>query len=273
MGMEKLAVTVLASILILGGFGLTQQASANVTSGLFSDDALHCDPFPDGLGLGDELGIGFPTDELITAQLFLTGEDSACPLFASGPFVGTVIEIVNMTTETWQDLIYVADEATTISNWDGFVDGSYAFKVDNITCEGAGATNNPLLFESGVDLIAPFGELDPGTTTDCLFSPTELWEINIDDYFSNESTPPENINSLGLVSVDTPGFGSSGSIFVLESLDSGPPPPGGVGGTLIPIETVSVMVAGAQTTTPWMILGAIAAVGVGLAVFAVKRNR
>ena len=45
-----------------------------------------------------------------------------------------------------------------------------------------------------------------------------------------------------------------------------------IGGTLIPIDTTALLVAGAQTMTPWLILGVVAAVGVGFAVFTIKRR-
>jgi len=49
--------------------------------------------------------------------------------------------------------------------------------------------------------------------------------------------------------------------------------PESVGGTALPIDTTALLVAGAQTMTPWLILGVVAAVGIGLAVFTIKRSR
>ena len=46
-----------------------------------------------------------------------------------------------------------------------------------------------------------------------------------------------------------------------------------VGGTFLPIDTTSLLVAGAQTISPWLILGTLSAVGIGLAVFTLKRSR
>jgi len=46
-----------------------------------------------------------------------------------------------------------------------------------------------------------------------------------------------------------------------------------VGGTIIPIDTTALLVAGAQTISPWLILGVIIPVGIGLAVFTIKRSR
>ena len=46
-----------------------------------------------------------------------------------------------------------------------------------------------------------------------------------------------------------------------------------IGGIPIPIDTTALLVAGAQTMTPWLILVVISAVGIGLAVFTLKRSR
>ena len=46
-----------------------------------------------------------------------------------------------------------------------------------------------------------------------------------------------------------------------------------VGGHLISIDTTALLVAGAYTMTPWLILGILSAVGIGLAVFTLKRSR
>jgi len=48
---------------------------------------------------------------------------------------------------------------------------------------------------------------------------------------------------------------------------------GAVGGTSIPVDTTALLVAGAYTMTPWLILGVLSAVGIGLAVFTLKRSR
>jgi len=46
-----------------------------------------------------------------------------------------------------------------------------------------------------------------------------------------------------------------------------------VGGTIIPIDSTALLVAGAQTISPWLILGVIIPVGIGLAVFTLKRSK
>jgi len=58
-------------------------------------------------------------------------------------------------------------------------------------------------------------------------------------------------------------------IFVNEFIGIGGPP---VGGTIIPIDTTALLVAGSQTISPWLILGILSAVGIGLAIFTIKRR-
>jgi len=45
-----------------------------------------------------------------------------------------------------------------------------------------------------------------------------------------------------------------------------------VGGTFLPIDSTALLVAGAQTISPWLILGVLSAVGIGIAVFTLKRR-
>jgi len=65
-----------------------------------------------------------------------------------------------------------------------------------------------------------------------------------------------------------------GTAFDVSSV---PPEEGGggssIGGIDVTINTTSLLVAGAQTMTPWLILVVISAVGIGLAVFTLKRSR
>jgi len=58
-----------------------------------------------------------------------------------------------------------------------------------------------------------------------------------------------------------------------ENCEVDPPTAQAIGGTSIPIDTTALLVAGAQTMTPWLILVVISAVGIGLAVFTLKRSR
>jgi len=46
-----------------------------------------------------------------------------------------------------------------------------------------------------------------------------------------------------------------------------------VGGTFLPIDTTALLLAGVQSISMWMIFGVLSAVGIGLAVFTLKRSR
>jgi len=45
-----------------------------------------------------------------------------------------------------------------------------------------------------------------------------------------------------------------------------------VGGTSIPIDSTALLLAGVQSISMWMILGVLSAVGIGLAIFSLKRR-
>ena len=79
------AIPLLASILILGGFGLTQQAFAAPISLPHTNadncDFLFIDPRVDELGSGPE----FPPDELISVVDLFTSTSPACLGSFPGP--------------------------------------------------------------------------------------------------------------------------------------------------------------------------------------------
>jgi len=244
------AVSILASILILGSLGLSQQAFAVETSVVFLDDS-NCDTLfvPSDV---HELGRGasvlptgpFPSDEEIST---FTGAEigPACPSTIPAPSFDVAVAIVNLTPEDWDEVWYVVDDETTISNYDGFVNGKQAFKIDSV------GVNTPLVVETA--------------TPDGIFESGEIWEFIIDDYVNGLGIAAPFIDSIGVPSPASPP--SSGSIIAFHA-DEVP-----VGGTIIPIGTTVLLVAGAQTISPWLILGVISAVGIGIAVFTIKRSR
>jgi len=241
----KWAIPVLFSILVIGGFGITQQAFALPTS-IFFDDDPNCDPLfvdPDV----DELGIGFPSDELISVFDIGTSPIPAC--LSAGPGPHSLVEMTNLTPDFWIDVWYVADGETFLSNFDGFVNGHSAFRIDSENSTFGCGVNCPLIFES----------FEPGNG---VFEPGETWIFIIDDYFNIVGLPPGAIDSPGLPSPSPP---SSGSIIAFHDF-------GAVGGTALPIDTTALLVAGAYTTASWMIPILVSAVGIGLAVFTLKRN-
>jgi len=249
-------IFVLSSVLIVGSLGLSQQAFAVPTSG-FIDNLPNCDFFPTELDFGDELGLGaatdfgfgpfpFPPDEEITSLVQGTGSP------VCGGVVGTLIEITNLTPIAWHDVIYVADSDTSITNFDGTVDDFLAFRIDSVACDPVG-THHPLISES--------------ITSDCIFEPGETWVFVLDDYVNVNiaGVGPAALYSIGLGSVDPPSTKtSSGSIWAFVDDIA-------VGGTYIPIDTTTLPIAGAQSTSMWMIPVILAGIGIGIFVIR-KRN-
>jgi len=259
-------VSILAGILILGSLGLSHQVFALTTPVTHFDvencDFLFVDPIMDELGNGTfSVPLGpFPADESIIASSGFTGvPGSACPSSFPLPSSTTIAIITNTVTppRAFTDVYYVGDTETSFTNVDGFVDGGSgplpAFRIDSVDSFGGCGLNCPLFFEVA--------------TSDGIWEPGETWHFSIDDYFNSLSIPAGNINSTGLGSGAFPIL-SSGSILVFDPSIEGP-----VGGTLIPIDSTALLVTGAQTTTPWLVLGVVAAVGIGLAVFTIKRSR
>jgi len=258
-------VPVLVSILILGSLGLSHQAFAVPTFPTFVDDP-NCDPLfvpPSVDELGTDPGFTTSPDELITAADGGASPIAACPLSETPPSVPALSPLVTIANtvsppRAFTDVWYVADNPDTIiTNFDGFVNGGlHAFRIDNEACD-PGGINHPLILET--------------LTPDCIFEPGESWTFIIDG-FSTVGGPPGPPTALGSIGVPSPEiFGplaiSTGSIIALH--DEGPP----IGGTSIPLDTTALLVAGAQTISPWLILGVLSAVGIGLAVFTLKRNK
>lgn len=182
---------------------LVAQPTAAFEVSVTHQDLPSCDPLlvPEQV---DELGVGFPDDELIRSQATFT-DLAACP-GESPDLSNRLLEITNLTSRTFSEIWYVTDPETTISNVDGLVNGQSAFRVDSEISDPGGA-NLPLIFESD-------GLND-------LFEPGETWRFIIDDYF-NPFLPPSALASVGLVgSFSVSDTFSSGSIIAV-------PEPGGL---------------------------------------------
>lgn len=153
----------------------------------------------------DELGHGpssvgpFPTNEEISSFDVPTGNDACISSF------NTLVTMTNLTGTDWQDVWYVADPETSISNFDGLVNGELAFKIDSV------GANSPLFFES--------------IAFDGIFQAGEIWEFIIDDYVNTLGLPASAFRSCtpfvfpcvtGLVGILSGGdLESSGSIIAL----------------------------------------------------------
>jgi hypothetical protein len=139
----------------------------------------------------EELGIGFPLGERIDA-VTIGFSPPACPSSAVVGQPNYRIRITNFNNVTFNNVWYVADHETRITNVDGIVNNEQAFRIDNKTTD----LNNPLVFES----INPNG----------LFEPGEAWEFIIDGYTNTFGLQPSLYNQIGVPSGGP--NGSSGNI-------------------------------------------------------------
>ena len=160
-----------------------------------------CDPLSvpvmvDELGLPPPIG-PFPPDEAISAVDEPTNL-TACTLAPSvdnPAFPNTLVTMTNLTDFDFKDVWYVADPETFISNEDGLVNGSFAFKIDSV------GANTPLVFESMI--------------FDDIFMAGEIWVFIIQDYLNFLGLPASDFLSAGMVGRDSPGGPSSGSIIAI----------------------------------------------------------
>lgn len=145
------ALAVRASLLFL--IGIDSAVWATIVTIQNVVDTQQCG---DSIGIGptvvDELGVGFPLDELIFAS------DGLSPV--GGPCVGinpVLIEITNTVSppRSFTNLWYVGDTDTFFLNTDGTIEGGLAMKIDAV------GVHQPLLFESIV--------------SDGIFAPNETW--------------------------------------------------------------------------------------------------
>jgi len=240
------AIPVLASILILGSLGLSQQAFAfSVGIGGAVDTAVHCDTLVMPTDTYEELGTVHPIpDELISSFEVGPTPLTPCPASAGGA-PDIIVSMTNLTPHTWGEVWWFGDPGLAlISNYDGIDSGiNLIFKIDSV------GANKPLTLESLI--------------VDDKWQPGETWEFVIQDY---SGTPGTAADFGSLFVGGGSGGGSTASIVAL--IDDTP-----IGGTSLPIDTTALLVAGAYTTTSWMIPILVSAVGIGLAVFTLKRSR
>lgn len=232
---EKTILLVLVGILIIGSFGVTQQAYAPHFFDHWVEahwDFLFVSPFT--IPLDTLLG---PTFSDSSGSFFsLTGAPSTATLFCvASTGVCTIV----------------------MPNYDDDLE----FKDIEIEIEFG--DTGPVAFPSGI--VVSGSDVDTGAITcDPPFSVSNGVELLFIDIFCFPNPDSETIT----ITFSPSEVATISSIWIeTQSFDDF-----GVGGTLIPIDTTSLIIAGAQTTTPWMIFGVIAAVGIGLAVFTLKRN-
>jgi hypothetical protein len=156
----------------------------------------------------DELGVGFPPAELLSSDWYETTL-TACEEYPyDDPAIpNAVVKITNQTTRNFPDVWYVGDYSdalllpeTTLTNYDGWVNSGYAFKIDRK------GVNRPLIAES----YLPANQI---------FEAGETWEFIIQDYSNLWGLPPSALGSVGVGSASglPPDITlSSGSIVVPE---------------------------------------------------------
>ncbi len=174
------------------GLGLLLASPAGaVPTSLTSFDTPPCDVLVVPLVV-DELGVGFPPDELISATDSLTNL-TACSTAPDHPAPNALVTMTNLTPTDFAEVWYVADPETFLTNVDGIAAGMLSFKIDAV------GVNMPLVFES--------------ILFDGIFAAGETWEFIIQDYANTLGLPPSALASIGVPSAGD--FISSGSIIAI----------------------------------------------------------
>jgi formate dehydrogenase assembly factor FdhD len=184
----------LASSALLLGLALAAPAEAIPVSVTSSDWAV-CDTLSVPANV-DELGNGFPANEAISSWVSSVSDiHAACPS-SDGGLANIFVKITNSTNRDFEEVWYVADPETTLTNSDGLVNGELAFRIDSV------GLNKPLWNENLV--------------SDGIFQAGETWEFLIDDYFNALGLHAAAFVSAGLVGGLSVGdTASSGSIIAI----------------------------------------------------------
>ncbi len=151
-----------------------------------------------------ELGEGpliWPSDERIVSAWTFT-DQTACFDGSDIPHIPNIlVTMTNLTTITWDEVWYVADPETTITNFDGWIgnaglgDAEEAFLIDWL------GINMPLIAESLV--------------VDNKFQAGETWEFIIQDYSNVLGGPPTPFDSMGIASLSVGWPPSTSSIIAV----------------------------------------------------------
>ncbi|MCH2130917.1 MAG: PEP-CTERM sorting domain-containing protein [Pirellulaceae bacterium] len=177
------------------------------------DDSVHCDPLMIPTNV-DEIGDRaiFPPDEIL-AHDSTRAFSPVCSAHDDPDLADAVVYITNLTQRDFREVWYVADEETSISNWDGFADdvgvsiplpfGHESFRIDNKVSDPTGR-HHPLLSES--------------LSTDGVWQVGETWGFVLQDYSNKLGASADSFMSIGVgtASLDIAGImPSSGSIIAV----------------------------------------------------------
>jgi hypothetical protein len=187
--------SILLFCVIISLLAYSQSVNAWQLTDVVFVDTIYQDVLPAGTRNCDELGnqLPFPDDEWITSS-WETTSVTAC---TGAPYdnleiPNVLVTITNMTGRSWDALYYVADPETSLSNYDGLINGELAFIIDSI------GMNIPLIYESA--------------TYNGIFEPGETWKFIIQDYTNTLSLAPSAFASLGIADASQGDLVSSGSI-------------------------------------------------------------
>ncbi len=190
---------------------VTSQAYA-VPTQMVNIDTPQCDTLfiPDDVHELGDVGV-FPADEALFATNLGQTSGSACQSSDDPVVPNVVVDIRNLSGIAWEEVWYVADPETTISNFDGeanevpFSPIQEAFRIDNDVTD-PGGVNHALIFES--------------MTADGIWEINETWQFILQDYSNLSGLSASDINSIG-VGNNSPNFGitdSSGSIIAITQV-------------------------------------------------------
>jgi len=173
-------------------------AAGYPVQGQFTNDPTHCDNPPDVL-LTHELGdpAVFPIEEQVFIDAKLTSITVCAP--DDGIANDWEIRMINLGTTYWQDVHFVADEATyfALGNWDGYISDlalpgpKEAFRIDSL------GTNANLVYESGAsDNILEPGEAWTWYLTNFDYGAAPVFDSVGAFSWSSASGPPSNASIL-----------------------------------------------------------------------------
>ena len=151
-----------------------------------------------------ELGEGSPQlwpNELIQSIWTYTDQTACFDGSDIPPIPNILVTMTNLTTITWDEVWYVADPETTITNFDGWIGNAGLGDAEEVFLIDWLGINMPLVSESLV--------------VDNKFQAGETWEFIIQDYSNVLGGPPTPFDSMGIASLSVGWPPSTGSIIAV----------------------------------------------------------
>jgi len=274
----KWAIPVIGSILILGTIVLFQDAEA-----VFTPEFLDCRAFASGPGAPTcNLFTGIALNDLVSAPptgllavlepdtVEHTAEWKSAPLTASQTLLpGTVtLDLVMMN--------HAENVAGGLIN-DDICWSKHAILPDGseIVIVAGHCFENPL---PATPNVCPFGAIGAGIPANCIALAAKVSETVPSLILTPTVIPAGSVIELNIFcpgasfigvffgnGIDVDGDGILDFSKVTENVDSI------IGGTLVSIDTTTLLLAGAQSISLWMI--PVVAAGVGVGVFVIKRRK